>query len=78
MKYHNVLYNFLLFVGFCAAMGIFLVFKYKGKLTPEEMEERELEKKRYILSKIQNYEDAKVRTQQQLITGLPQWSRKFV
>ena len=37
------------------------------------MEEKETIKKQYILSKIRNFQDAKIRAQQELITGLPHW-----
>ncbi len=77
VKHHNMFYNISIFIGFCIIVAIFLAYKYKGKLTPEEIEERELQKKNYILSKIQNYQDAKIHSQQQLITGLPQWETEF-
>ena len=67
----------LLLIGFFIILGILLLYKYKGKLTPEEIEEKELEKKKFILSKIRNYQDAKVRAQQELITGLPHWENEF-
>lgn len=70
-QHQNMLYNIGLLVMFLVLLGILLLYKYKGKLTPEEMEEKERIKKQYILSKIKNYQDAKVRAQQELITGLP-------
>jgi hypothetical protein len=76
-KHYNMLFNIGFFVLFVMALGIFLIFKYKGKLTPEEMEEREMIKKQYILSKIKNFQDARLRAQQQLITGLPHWENEF-
>ena len=39
----------------------------------QEIEENENNKKIYILSKIKNYQESKLRSQQQLITGLPHW-----
>ncbi len=36
-----------------------------------------MNKKRYILSKIKNYQDTKIRAQQELITGLPHWESEF-
>ena len=76
-KYNNMLFNIGLFIGFLIVLGILLLYKYKGKLTPQEIEEKELEKKRYILSKIRNFQDAKIRSQQELITGLPHWENEF-
>ena len=76
-KYHNLNFNIGLLVVFFIILGILLLYKYKGKITPEEIEEKELQKKQYILSKIRNYQDAKTRAQQKLITGLPQWDNEF-
>jgi hypothetical protein len=64
-------------VSFFIILGILLMYKYKGKLTPQEKEEKEKEKQQYVLSKIRNYQDAKLRAQQQLITGLPHWENEY-
>ncbi len=45
--------------------------KLLNNLTPEEMDEKETIKKHYILSKIKNYQDAKLKMSESLITGLP-------
>jgi hypothetical protein len=76
-KYNNMLFNIGLLIVFFIVLGILLFYKYKGKLTPEEIHQKELDKKTYILSKIRNYQDAKVRAQQELITGLPHWESEF-
>jgi len=76
-KHNNMLFNIGLLLGFFIILGILLLYKYKGKLSPEEVEQKELEKKQYILSKIRNFQDAKVRAQQELITGLPHWESEF-
>jgi len=72
-KYNNTLFNIGITISFFIILGILLLYKYKGKLTPDEIEENENNKKTYILSKIKNYQDSKLRAQQQLITGLPHW-----
>ena len=72
-KHNNMIFNIGLLIVFFILLGIVLLYKYKGRLTPEEIEEKDIEKKRYILSKIRNYQDAKVKAQQELITGLPHW-----
>ena len=76
-KYYNLNFNIGLLVVFFIILGILLLYKYKGKITPEEIEQKELQKKQYILSKIRNYQDAKTKAQQKLITGLPQWDNEF-
>ena len=76
-KYNNMLFNIGFTIGFLIILAIILLYKYKGKLTPEEIEQKETQKKQYILSKIKNYQDTKLREQQQLITGLPHWDNEF-
>ena len=71
---HNIfVLNLSLLLGFLIILGIVLLFKYKGKLTPKEIEIKDKEKQQYILSKIKNYQDTKLRESQSLITGLPKW-----
>lgn len=76
-KYHNTIFNIALFFFFLLILGILLLWKYKGKLTPKEIQEKEMEKKKYILAKIYNYQQDKLRSQQQLITGLPHWETEY-
>ena len=71
---HNIfILNMSLFAGFLVILGVVLLFKYKGKLTPKEIQIKDNEKKQYILTKIKNYQDTKLRESQSLITGLPKW-----
>ena len=44
-KYHNLNLNIGLLVLFFIILGILLLYKYKGKITPEEIKEKELQKK---------------------------------
>ena len=60
---------------FLTILGLILFFKYKGKLTPIEIEKKNKEKQQYILSKIQNFQEAKKKAHQELITGLPHWEK---
>ena len=76
-KHNNTLFKIGLLFGFLIILGILLLYKYKGKLTREEIREKEEEKKRYILSKIRNYQQSKLRAQQELITGLPHWESEL-
>lgn len=72
-KYNNMMFNIGITITFFIILGILLLYKYKGKLTPDEILKKEADKKQYILSKIKNYQETKLRAQQQLITGLPHW-----
>lgn len=76
-KHQNMIFNIGLLIAFLLCLAMILLYKYKGKLTPDEIEEKERIKKQYILSKIKNYQDAKIRAQQELITGLPHWEREY-
>ena len=76
-KYNNIIFNICLLIGFIIILLVILIVKYKGKLTPEGKEEKEQAKKQYILSKISNYQQAKLKEQQELITGLPHWDSEF-
>ena len=75
--YNNYIFNVCMTSLFFIILGILLLYKYKGKLTPMEIEQKETTKKHYILSKIRNYQEAKHKAQQELITGLPHWDNEF-
>ena len=66
--------NIGLLCAFLFILALILLIKYKGKLTPKEIEINEGIKRQYILSKIKNYQDTKLIESQSLITGLPQWT----
>jgi large-conductance mechanosensitive channel len=75
INYYNTIYNIILFVGFTFILGIILYVKYKGKPTEEEKQQKEREKKQYILEKIKNFQVAKREDDKDtLITGLPHWT----
>ena len=72
------MFNIGITFAFFIIFGLLLLYKYKGKLTPDEISKKETEKKQYILSKIKNYQETKLRAQQQLITGLPHWDNEYL
>ena len=76
-NYKNLIFNIGLLIFFILILGIVLLIKYKGKLTLEEIKQKEIEKKKYILSKIKNYQDARKKEEQELITGLPHWDKEY-
>lgn len=71
--YNNHLFNIGLLCAFLIVLGLILLYKFKGKLTSTEKIIKDNQKRQYILSKVKNYQDAKLRAQQELITGLPHW-----
>ena len=76
-KFNNYVFNIGLFIFFLIILGLILFYKYKGRLTPTEIERKNKEKQQYILSKIQNFQQAKRRAHNELITGLPAWDSEY-
>lgn len=76
-KYYNVLMNISLFLFFMAFMSAILVYKYKGKPTPQQLQEQNVLKENYIKDKIKNIHDEKHRMNEEMITNLPHWDRDF-
>jgi hypothetical protein len=72
-KYYNFIYNSILLFFFLLFVILTLYFCYKGKLTPEEKIIKEMEKKKFVLSKINKIQQENVKKQQDNITGLPNW-----
>jgi len=77
IKFYNKMFNVGLFILFLLILGIILLYKYKGRLTPIEKEKKNREKQQYILSKIKKLQDAKRIAHQELITGLPEWENDY-
>jgi hypothetical protein len=77
-KFHNTIFNIGMFIFFLLILGGILVYKYKGKLTPAEIAKKNKEKQQYILEKIKNFQIAKQRAHQELITGLPHWENEYL
>jgi hypothetical protein len=76
-KFHNMVFNIGLFIAFLLILGLILLYKHKGRLTPIEVERKNKEKQQYILSKIKNFQQAKRVAHQELITGLPNWENEY-
>lgn len=72
-KYYNELFNMGVFITLAIVISSILLYKYKGRLSPIEKERKNREKQQYILSKIKKVQESKLRSQQELITGLPNW-----
>jgi hypothetical protein len=72
---YNVIFNTVLTLLFCLIIGGFLVYCYKGKLTPAEIELKNRKKQEYIISKLQQLALYKKKQSQShsLITDLPSW-----
>lgn len=76
-EFYNLLFNIGIFLLFGLSVVFILTYKYKGKLSRAEMAQKNQEKYAYILEKIKQFEIAKERTRQTLITGLPYWENEY-
>jgi len=76
-KFHNTIFNIGMLIFFLIILGCILFYKYKGRLTPVEIAQKNKEKKQYILQRIKNFQIAKQRAHQELITGLPHWENEY-
>jgi hypothetical protein len=76
-NFHNMVFNIGMFIFFLLILGGILVYKYKGRLTPVEIAQKNKEKHQYILERIKNFQIAKQRAHQELITGLPHWENEY-
>ena len=76
-NFHNTVFNIGLFIAFLLILGLVLLYKYKGKLTPAEIKRKNQEKQQYILSKVQKFQQAKRIAHQEIITGLPEWESEY-
>ena len=70
-NYINILVNILVFIFFVLLIGGLLLYKFKGKATPEELAIRENDRKKFIMRKLQQFSVEKERVNQNLITNLP-------
>ena len=74
-KNSTIFFNIYMTCLLILIIGGFLMYRYKGKLTPAEVEIKNTKKKEYIISKL--HQMAYLRNTQGnakgMITSLPQW-----
>ena len=70
-KYITIIVNLALFLGFLGIVSLLLYCKYKGKLTPDEIREKENIKKQYLFEKLHKISYEKHKEHKNLITDLP-------
>ena len=58
-KYINVIFNIGAVLILLLCLGLFFYARYKGRMNPQELKKKELQKQHYIMSKIRNFHDAK-------------------
>ena len=72
-KHASMLFNIAMTFLLIAAVSGFLVYRYKGKLTPSEIAIKSRKKQDYIVSKLQIRSSIKQKKNQDMITNLPSW-----
>jgi len=70
--------NIALFALFSIIIGSILYYKWKHKPTLEELKQRDNIKKHYILNKIKQITDVKLKDRNETITNLPKFESDFV
>jgi hypothetical protein len=76
-NFYNTIFNIGMLIFFFLILGAILLYKYKGRLTPIEIVQKNKEKHQYILERIKNFQIAKQKAHQELITGLPVWENEY-
>ena len=70
-KYITIIVNILLFLTFVGIVSLLLYSKYKGKLSPDEIKQKENLKKQYLFEKLHKISYEKHKENHNLITDLP-------
>ena len=70
-EYVNVAYNIFFAVIFIFIIGSFLIYKYRGKLTPVEKEVKKRKEYDHVLLQIKKMETEKFKEGGSVITHLP-------
>ena len=70
-KYITITVNICLFLLFIGVVGGLLYYKYKGKLTPEQKQIKDRERKKFLFQKLHQISYEKQKESQELITNLP-------
>ena len=72
-NYISVLFNISMVILLVVVIGGWLLYRYKGKPTPAELEVKERKKQEYIISKLQQlaFEKKRNTPNTTMITGLP-------
>ena len=70
----TIIFNFSMTIALIAVISGFLVFKYKGKLTPSEIAVKKQQKKEYLISKLAKIGETRRKINETMITDLPVWS----
>lgn len=72
-KYINFFYNIGMFVLLFGGVAVFLMFRYKGRISQKELALKNRKKQEYIIGKLQHLASIKAKHNHNMITNLPSW-----
>lgn len=75
-KYYNNIFNITTLICLTILAIVFFIYRYKGKPSKQELEDKNIKKKEYIISKLHklaNYKQT-LSKKTNMITDLPMWS----
>ena len=72
-KYINFFFNLSMLLMFIVILGSMLYYRYKGRLTPNEIALKNRKKKEYIISKLQQL--ATIKKNNNMLTDLPTFDK---
>lgn len=75
-KYYNIFFNIAILFILIISISLFLIYKYKGKFSPIDIEIKNRKKQEYIINKLQNINQIKQKMHQKIITNLPNWEQQ--
>lgn len=72
-KYITLFFNLGMILVFIVIFGSILAYRYKGNITPAEIQLKNRKKKEYIISKLQQL--SAIKQQKNMITDIPMWTK---
>jgi hypothetical protein len=72
-KYITLIFNLGMILLFIVLFGSILAYRYKGNITPSEMQLKNRKKKEYIISKLQQL--SAIKQHKSMITDIPMWTK---
>ena len=76
-EWNNTIFNIFLFLLFVSIVTVFLIYCYKGKMSPEERRKKELKEYQIMMANIQQFKLNQLKKSQDLLTGLPVWESDY-
>ena len=79
MRYYSFWFNISLLLAFIVIFGGFLLYMYKGKMTPFEKQQKRERDRRFIIQKINTLQIEKEKrlNKNNMITNLPEWQGPY-